>query len=643
MKTNHLFIASSNKIYQLLFLSIALFISSFILVETAHAGSSQSISVPISNGNDDVEEMEKKGAIIFDSPDLELIYDKNDKKADDYDKENKQKKQIVGLRFNGIGIPQGASISRAYIEFTADEADSKSTSLLITGHAVDNASSFESSEYNVSSRSRTSASINWSPEAWATVGSKEHTPELRSIVQEIVNRPGWTASNSMAFIIEGKKKEKRVAESFEGSANDAPKLVIVYGAAESALPFIELNAPVIVDEPKNPGTFQLISDTQDTGVLDMGIEFRGSTSQEFEKKSFGIEIVKQDDPSDEMNVRLLDLRNDGDWILDASYRDTSFVRNIIGHDIFNAMRPYAYIDENGEEKGQATIRGYLTEVYLNGLYHGVYVLEERVDRKLLDLKKINVPEDANGNELFDQIDFSDPENGSVLYKADNNFATLGNLNSARVDFEQDYPDIDDVARWEPLEDLIRFITTSSDSEFISRISSIVELDSVVDYWLLMHVIADVDSFKKNYFLARSGSGKFFFAPWDNDASFNMSWTGARLDESVSYLELNENILFKRLIGLPQTGFNTLIKQRWDILRGNLFTQEALTSRFEGYHSLLDAKGQNGESARDRNLARWPGSGNEGANNPELGTAQFISGWIGDRLEFLDVQIANLPE
>ena len=432
----------------------------------------------------------------------------------------------------------------------------------------------------------------------------------------------------------------------DGRLSDSETIQITVTSTQvSTLPVIELNANLIVDEPKNPGTFRLTSDTfsQDTGVLDMGVEFRGSTSQEFDKKSFSLELVKADDPTDELKLKLLDLRKDGDWILDASYRDTSFVRNIIGHDIFNDMRPFAFIDENGDQKGQAAIRGHLSEVFLNGQYDGVYVLSEKVDRKLLGLKKITVPTDANGDDLFDQIDFSDPDNGSVLYKASTNFATLDFLATAREDFEQKYPKLDDVARWEPLEDLITFIGTSSDADFINGIGNIIDIDSVVDYWLLMNVISDTDSFNKNYYLARSGPGKFFFAPWDNDASFSMWWDGSRVDWTFAFWAPEENALIRRLINLTQTGFNTKVKQRWNELRSTLYTQQALIARFEDYHSLLDAEDINGESARERNLARWPDSGNLGSANPELGTVAFINGWISDRLAMLDSLINGLPE
>ncbi len=605
----------------------------------------KTLSISIDNGYDDVEEKEKGGYIYFHSSDLELV-------KDNY---NHQNKQTVGLRFNNISLPQGSSISNAYIEFSVDETDSKSIDLKITGHAVDDAPPFNDTpysylRYNVSSRPRTSARVSWHPEAWSEIGAKMQTPDLAGIVQEIIDRPGWMADNSIVFIVNNDKgKSKRVADSFEGSANGAPKLVIVYDTEEtvSILPIIKLNAAIIVDEPKKPGTFRLVSDDfpQDTGIVDMGIETRGSTSQEFDKKSFSIELVKSNDPTNELKITLLDLRKDGDWILDASYRDTSFVRNIIGHDIFNAMRPYAFIDANGIQKGQAAIRGHLTEVELNGNYHGVYVLEEKVDRKLLGLKKISIPKDADGNELFDQIDFSNPENGSVLYKADSNLANLGHLATVRIDFEQKYPKTRDIARWEPLEELISFITTSSDSEFIANIGNLVDIDSAVDYWLLMNVIADTDSFKKNYYLARSGSGKFFFVPWDNDATFGIAWDGARDTPSIGFFQSDdsENFLFKRLFNLPQTGFIAKIKLRWNELRNSLFSQQQLTARFEGYHALLDAEDANGESARDRNITEWPGSGNIGSGDFALGEAASIGDWIGAHLEYLDNIIPYLPE
>ena len=66
-------------------------------------------------------------------------------------------------------------------------------------------------------------------------------------------------------------------------------------------PIIELTAPSIVDELKSPGTFKLTSSElgQENGVLQMGVEYRGSTSQEFRKKSFTMSLVGTPYPGDE--------------------------------------------------------------------------------------------------------------------------------------------------------------------------------------------------------------------------------------------------------------------------------------------------------------------------------------------------------
>ena len=47
----------------------------------------------------------------------------------------------------------------------------------------------------------------WSPEDWGTVGEADRrqlSPDLSKLVQEVVDRPGWTAGNSVAFLISGK-------------------------------------------------------------------------------------------------------------------------------------------------------------------------------------------------------------------------------------------------------------------------------------------------------------------------------------------------------------------------------------------------------------------------------------------------------
>jgi fibro-slime domain-containing protein len=165
----------------------------------------QTIQRVVSSDNDDAEERVSNGDMYRSSSDLEMTRDGHE--------------QIVGIRFRDISIPKGATITNAYIQFTADETDSESTNLTIHGEDSDNALAFSGVDYDISSRAKTSSSISWSPPAWNSVGeqgSKQRTGDLSSVVQEIVSRGGWSSGNSMAFIISG--TGKRVADSYYGTA-----------------------------------------------------------------------------------------------------------------------------------------------------------------------------------------------------------------------------------------------------------------------------------------------------------------------------------------------------------------------------------------------------------------------------------------
>lgn len=204
-----------------------------------------SVDVRVSAGIDDVEEVYSGGMNNI-SNDLELIYDSS--------------AQTVGMRFNGVKIPQGAVITNAYIQFKADESSSRTVNLTINGEASANASMFTTTPRNLSRRPRTSNSVAWSPPAWSRrgdMGAAQQTPNLKPIVQEIVNQPGWVSGNSLVIIITG-KSNKRVAKSFEGDPSSAPLLHVEYStSAQPALmilPVTEITATATLIPPLESST-----------------------------------------------------------------------------------------------------------------------------------------------------------------------------------------------------------------------------------------------------------------------------------------------------------------------------------------------------------------------------------------------------
>jgi len=181
------------------------------------------MDIRVASGNDDVEE-NSSGNITINSGDLELIYDGST--------------QIVGMRFKGVKIPKGATITNAYIQFKSDEISNQKVNLIFSGEASANAPAFANTARNISMRPRTSNKVNWTPAFWSKVGatgSSQRTPNLNLIVQEIVNQPNWTSGNSLVMIVMG-TGGKQVAVSFEGSASGAPLLHLEFSMPVPAVP-----------------------------------------------------------------------------------------------------------------------------------------------------------------------------------------------------------------------------------------------------------------------------------------------------------------------------------------------------------------------------------------------------------------------
>ena len=173
----------------------------------------------ISHGLDDMEEYLSLGTVDANSSDLEMVFENED--------------QLIGLRFNNIEIPQGATITNATLQFTTDEVTVIPTDLIIKAEASDNAISFFNIVSTISSRPTTNAAVSWSPPAWNTIGESaaaQQSPNIAALVQEVVNQAGYAQGNSIAFIISG--TGERVAESFEGDPLLAPELCITYSTGQ---------------------------------------------------------------------------------------------------------------------------------------------------------------------------------------------------------------------------------------------------------------------------------------------------------------------------------------------------------------------------------------------------------------------------
>jgi len=169
--------------------------------------------------SDDVEQS-SSGSVLVNGWNLQLVNDSGSGYGD----------QTIGLRFPSLNIPKGATISKAYIQFTTSITDNVATSLTIKGEAVDNSVTFTNTTNNVSNRPQTTASVAWSNiVAWNTVDAatvNQQTPDLKSIVQEVVNRAGFGTTSAISFIITG--TGVRTAYTYDNTPSKAALLHIEY-------------------------------------------------------------------------------------------------------------------------------------------------------------------------------------------------------------------------------------------------------------------------------------------------------------------------------------------------------------------------------------------------------------------------------
>ena len=205
----------------------------------------------VSSGTDDGQQQKNTGEIILCNNISTLSMLDIDLGKDDDTYSNKvgkkyvacstQQAMLAGMRFANVAVPPKVDgvpvvVSKAYIEFTARASDGGNTfkkaalQLKITAQAADNPPTLNFAVNNISARPDTAASVTWDvPGVEWVSGQTYTTPDLTTIVQELVNRPGWSDGQAMLFKIDYVSGSGgRTVHSFDSNANLAPRLVIEY-------------------------------------------------------------------------------------------------------------------------------------------------------------------------------------------------------------------------------------------------------------------------------------------------------------------------------------------------------------------------------------------------------------------------------
>jgi len=424
------------------------------------------------------------------------------------------------------------------------------------------------------------------------------------------------------------------------------------------LVFTSSNLPIVVINTNNQTIMNNVRIVADMGIIYNGtglrnnitdpfneynnkisIEIRGSSSQNFPKKSYSLET--QDIFGNNNNVAIMDMPSENDWVLYAPYSDKSLIRNLITYRL-------------GEKLGGYTPRTKLCEVVINGDYQGVYVFTEKIkrDKKRVDIAKLDI-DDLAGDSLT----------GGYIVKIDKTTSGPGidwsspipppNNISRQINYQIHYPDRNDImaAQSAYIENYITsFENALNGPNFIDSnlgYRPYIDVKSFIDFFIMNELPRNLDGFRLSTFMFKdkdSKGGKLNMGPlWDFNLSFgNANYCDGELttgwSSDFNYVCSSDNYL------LPfwwekfnqDTTYNNQLRCRWENLRLKELHSDTIINFVDTLAAYLN-------ESQQRNFQRWPILGTYVWPNNFIGTTytseiNYLKNWINSRIAWIDNNI-----
>jgi len=364
----------------------------------------------------------------------------------------------------------------------------------------------------------------------------------------------------------------------------------------------------ISDSPKILGHFEFKAPETPLVSSRIGVEYRGATSQSYPKKSMEIEFWLDDNGDETQEFSLLNLHKGDSYNLQAMYNEKLRINSKTSNELWQKIYPNVHY-KNDENDAKSGILMKYADLFLNGEYRGVYALGEKVNRKILKLKK------NDGNQIKGELYKGDQWGGATTFTG---LIPFDNNSDLWDGYEYKHPK--DVIRWENLYNLIDFVLNENDETFNATYSSKFDVDNMVDYFIFLNLVRATDNTGKNIYLAKyKKDGPYFYVPWDLDGTFGSIWDGTE-DDVVDDLLFNG--LYTRLWQEP--GFRSKLAKRWAHLRTDIVTKENLVQMLNNNMEKLKKSG-----VYEREAIVWDAY----EFSPE--TLNYQKDWLGRRIDFLD--------
>ena len=313
---------------------------------------------------------------------------------------------------------------------------------------------------------------------------------------------------------------------------EAPYIPIEVDFESSNLPIVIINTDQgqeIPDEPKIDATMQIIdredgsrnflTDLSDLTALDydgpIKIEYRGSTSSLLDKKQYAFTTYDSDD--EKVNVNLLEMPKENDWILNGLAYDPSYIRDFISYRLSNLTGNYAS-------------RGRYCELVLNGDFRGIYILQEKLkaDDSRIDIKKIKEEDITLPKLTGGYITKTDKIEG-----ADIQAWSMPNYGGWQSNFVHEHPKPTTVMPEQhdyiknEFEILQSYVDAPSNSSITLGYPSGIDIPSFIDFMIINELASNVDAYEFSTFFHKDRNGKLRAGPvWDFNLTFGndlFSW------------------------------------------------------------------------------------------------------------------------
>ena len=423
----------------------------------------------------------------------------------------------------------------------------------------------------------------------------------------------------------------------------------------SNLPIIEINTngQPIPDGTKITARMKIINyeplrrnyATDSANVYDgyVGIEIRGSFSATLPQKPYGFET--RDSVGNNLNVPILNMPAENDWVLIANYNDKVFMRNTLAFDLFTKMGHYQPHTQ-------------LCELDSNGVYEGIYVLTEKIkrDKNRVDIAKLTTT-DTSGDNLT----------GGYIIKIDNTDGTgTDGWNSTDQALDRpggypywiyDYPKPEDIVIQQKkyIQGFVKTVDSvlkgSKFADPVNGYRKYLDVGSFIDYFIVGEVSRNVDTYKKSAFFYKdkeSNDGHLHDGPvWDFDWAWkNINECEVNATDGSGWTFLISSVCKSYPVPpgwmvklLQDTSFTNALHTRYSLLRQTILSETALNHYIDSIHTLVN-------EAQVRHYQRWPILGID-VGTPEVGPQPTtfdgeitkFKDWISTRLTWLD---ANMP-